>query len=279
MRVFSHSRLSSFESCPMQYRLRYIDEVDIERRETVESFLGRRVHETLQFFYERLASGMRLSEGDLLAHLSSSWQRNWHRNVKIVRADQSVEDYRAFAEKCLRNYYRDNAPFDRGTTVATEMAVLFSLDPSRQLQIRGYIDRLVGLGPGVYEIHDYKTSRRLPTTRDIQRDRQLALYQMAVVHMLPDVREVTLVWHYLAFGRRLASSRTPEQLAALRQETAALVDRIDEATARNEFPPRVSRLCDWCDYRHACPAWVPTQAALEFGVPIPAPPFSSATES
>jgi hypothetical protein len=35
MSVFSHSRLSSYETCPLQYRLRYVDELQIDRRETI----------------------------------------------------------------------------------------------------------------------------------------------------------------------------------------------------------------------------------------------------
>jgi len=40
----------------------------------------------------------------------------------------------------------------------------------------------------MYEIHDYKTSRRLPMQATIDRDRQLALYQMAVHQMMADAR-------------------------------------------------------------------------------------------
>ncbi len=85
MPVFSHSRLASYETCPMQYRLRYIDQIDVERRETVESFLGRRVHEALQYLYDRLGEGALLTEQELLTHLDDAWEREWHAQVKLVR--------------------------------------------------------------------------------------------------------------------------------------------------------------------------------------------------
>lgn len=267
MAVYSHSRLASYETCPMQYRLRYVDLVDVERRETVESFLGRRVHETLQYLYERLAEGALLTLEELLTHLGDAWEREWHDQVKVVRADATVADYRATAERCVGNYYKANHPFDQGQTVATEMAVIFALDGDRDVHIKGYIDRLVRLAPGFYEIHDYKTSRRLPTQADLDRDRQLALYQMAVNQMMPDVRQVRLVWHYLAHGRRLRSQRTPEALEGLRRETLALIDRVEEAARREEFPAVRSRLCSWCDFRTLCPAWNPVQERLAFPGP------------
>jgi putative RecB family exonuclease len=262
MAVYSHSRLASYETCPMQYRLRYVDLIDVERRETVESFLGRRVHETLQYLYDRLAEGALLTEQELLTHLGDAWEREWHDQVQLVRADAKVADYRETARRCVANYYRANHPFDQGHTVATEMAVIFPLDGARDVQIKGYIDRLVRLAPGFYEIHDYKTSRRLPTQAEIDRDRQLGLYQMAVNRMMPDVRAVRLVWHYLAHGRRLRSQRTPEALEQLRGATLALIDRVEEATRRGDFPAVRSRLCGWCDYRPVCPAWNPVQGRL-----------------
>ena len=48
--VFSHSRLGCFEKCPRQFHYRYV-----ERRpapfESVEAFLGKRVHEILSTHY------------------------------------------------------------------------------------------------------------------------------------------------------------------------------------------------------------------------------------
>ena len=262
MAVYSHSRLASYETCPMQYRLRYVDLIDVERRETVESFLGRRVHETLQYLYDRHSDGALLTEQELLTHLDDAWDREWHDQVQLVRADAKVADYRETARRCVANYYRANHPFDQGHTVATEMAVIFPLDGARDVQIKGYIDRLVRLAPGFYEIHDYKTSRRLPTQAEIDRDRQLGLYQMAVNRMMPDVRAVRLVWHYLAHGRRLRSQRTPEALEQLRGATLSLIERVEEATRRDDFPAVRSRLCGWCDYRSVCPAWNPVQGRL-----------------
>jgi len=270
MAMFSHSRLASYEACPLQYKLRYIDEVDVRRRETVESFLGRRVHETLQYLHDRHTQGALLTLQELLTHLDDSWEREWHSRVQVVRPDRSIAAYRAFATRCVTNYYRLNHPFDRGETVGTELAVVFVLDRGRDVHIRGYIDRLVRLGPGMYEIHDYKTSRRCATQWDVDRDRQLALYQMAVHQMMSDAHQVRLVWHYLAHGRHLRSTRTPESLDRLRHDTLGLIAHIDRATRREDFPAVRSRLCDWCDYRAVCPAWHPVQTSLALEAPVTA---------
>jgi putative RecB family exonuclease len=262
MSVYSHSRLTSFENCALQYRLRYVDEVEVERRENIEAFVGQRVHEILQLLHERLRDGILLTEGELLGQLRSAWERTWHDAVLIVRRENSREDYRRAAERCVEHYYRANAPFDADRTLGTEVEVLFTLDAERDVRIRGYIDRLSTTGNGCFEIHDYKTSRRLPSQVDLDRDRQLGLYQMAVAARYPEAREIRLVWHYLAHGRRFQGTRHAGALERLRRETLAVVARIERATAEGDFPAHRSRLCDWCEFRAVCPAWNPVQESF-----------------
>lgn len=262
MPVFSHSRLSSFETCPLQYRLRYVDQVDIERRETVEAFVGRRVHETLEHLHGRILDGVVLSRQELLTHLHNIWYREWHDQILIVRPEMTQKDYLDFAERCVSNYHRSNRPFNKDQTVEIEMAVVFDLDQERDIQIKGYIDRLARLAPGHYEIHDYKTTRRFPKQENVDRDRQLAFYHMGIERMMADAKQIKLIWHFLAHNRKVTSRRTPEQLRQLKDQTLELIDHIDQATARGDFPANRTRLCDWCDYRAMCPAWNPVQESL-----------------
>jgi hypothetical protein len=46
MPIYSHSRLETFETCPQKYNFRYIDEIAKLKEQTVEAFVGSRVHET-----------------------------------------------------------------------------------------------------------------------------------------------------------------------------------------------------------------------------------------
>jgi putative RecB family exonuclease len=261
MPTFSNSRLNAYENCPMQYRLRYVDQVPIPPRESIEAFLGKRVHEALEFLYLNVSKGYKPSLLEITNHMHEAWDHEWSEAVHIVRTGETVAGYRAIAERCLANYYKKHDPFDRGRTLGVEVLVTFPLDADRDLHLQGYIDRLVDLGGGHYEIHDYKTSRRTPSQADVDRDRQLALYQLAVSQQLPDVASMRLVWHYLASGRMLVSTRSPDQLRQLRDDVIALIGKIERATAAQDLPPRISPLCNWCEYKPVCPAWAPTVSA------------------
>lgn len=249
MTVYSHSKLSTFRSCPWQYKLRYLDRVR-ETEEGVEAFMGSRVHSALEKLYRCRQKSHPFSLEDALEHYEGEWDRNWHDGVRVVRAEFAPEDYRETGRRCVRDYWRRYEPFDQGVPVGIERRVSVDLDSDKRIRLTGYIDRLDRVADGVYEIHDYKTSSSLPEQATADLDPQLALYQIAVENMWPDVREVTLVWHYLAFDAEIRSKRSPETLAQLREDTLALIAEIE---AEEEFEARESSLCDWCGLGALCP--------------------------
>lgn len=249
MSTYSHSQLSAYEQCPLKYKLRYRDKIrrDVEG---VEGFMGTMVHETLKKCYDNVRFTRVNTLGDLLAYYNKVWQENWHESILIMKQDLTQEDYRALGEKMIKIYYERYSPFDSDITISTEMGLNFALDDEKKYRMMGYIDRLSRTQDNVYEIHDYKTSSYLPGQEDADNDRQLGLYHIGIQRKWPQIGDVKLVWHYLAFDTELVSSRTPEAISALVQDTKSLIDEIESA---DDFPPRESSLCDWCEYPDLCP--------------------------
>jgi len=167
-----------------------------------------------------------------------------------VRKAYSPNHYKNAGRECIQRYYHRHAPFDNDTTVAVERRLDFSLDPESQYRITGLIDRLVKTDDGIWEIHDYKTSDRLPSQKDVDEDPQLGLYQMGLQQTWPEVQKVHLVCHFLRFDTMLSSTRRENHLESLREKTVELIDDIE---ATGSFPPRESSLCDWCDFQDLCP--------------------------
>jgi putative RecB family exonuclease len=249
MPTYSHSQLSTYETCPHQYRLNYIDKIKIET-EGIEAFMGSRVHEALEKLYRDLKVTKLNTLEDLISYYHENWEKNWSEMIQIVRKGYSAEDYRRLGEKCIIDYYNRYSPFDHGKTLGLEESISFPLDEEKGYWIRGFIDRVTLADHSVIEIHDYKTSGRLPTQKDVDSDRQLAFYHMGVEGRWNDIREIHLIWHYLAFDTEIRSSRTPEKLDQLRRETMELIQKIE---TDRDFAPKESPLCDWCDYQGLCP--------------------------
>ena len=250
MQLYSHSRLSSFENCPRQFKFRYVEKIKTER-ESVESFVGKRVHEILERLYHHVGRyGRPPSLAQVVERFQKDWQLHFHGQVHIVRDENDLGHYQDLGARCLENYYRSHYPFDDGETVGIEEHIQLALDPAGRYRVRGIIDRIVRRPGGRYEIHDYKTGGYVPPKKRLDGDRQLALYQIGLEQRYDDVEDVTLVWHYVAFNKTLTSSRTPDQLSALREET---IGRIDEIESAADYPAKTGPLCRWCEYRDLCP--------------------------
>lgn len=251
--VYSHSRLSSFENCPKQFHFRYVLNVPQET-EGVEAFVGKRVHEILERLYEFVDRGMVPSLEKVVARYHALFDEHYdEKRVRIVRSENSVSFYRELGVRCLRNYYLRHYPFDAGETLGIEERVLFDLDDEGEYRMQGIIDRIVRAPDGVVEVHDYKTGRWVPSQKKLDKDRQLALYQMGLAKTYGD-KPMRLVWHYVQSGQTRTSTRTPEDLDALRAHTIDLIHRVE---AETEYAPNKIPLCDWCEFKAFCPAWLP----------------------
>ncbi len=251
-KLFSHSRLSSFEQCKLKYKFRYIDQIIPEIEKTIESHLGNVVHSSLEWLYRQVKYGIIPSVDELVSYYSNKWKEDYEVGTLIVKKNLAIEHYFNKGVQFLINYYMEHKPFD-DNTIDVEKEIEISLDETGLYKIRGYIDRLAhNLKTGEYEVHDYKTSNSFPSDEQIENDRQLALYAIAIKEIYGKEKVVRLVWHYLSFNKKIHSSRTNEQLETLKRETIELIKEIE--TTKN-FTPTKSALCHWCEYKKMCPAW------------------------
>ncbi len=267
--LYSHSRLASYENCPKQFEFRYIQKVPSES-ESIEAFVGKRVHEILERLYLFVRRGQRPPLEKVVDRYQKLWEETYDaERVRIVREGTPVSFYRELGERCLRSYYLRHYPFDEDETLGIERRVVFPLDEAGEYKMQGVIDRISRARDGAIEVHDYKTGSRVPPQKTLDSDRQLALYQLGLAREFGDDQPFRLVWHYVARNQTRVSTRTPEQLATLREATIA---RIDEIRAATEFPARKIALCGWCEYRDRCPLWSDSASAAE----EPADPRTSA---
>lgn len=249
MTIYSHSRLSTFEQCQLKFKYRYIDKI-ISKTQSIEAFLGKMVHDTLEWLYFKTSQENIIPSIDkIIEYYANRWETSDNENIVIIKKGLTKKDYFNKGVKFILDYYGKHAPFEE-KTIGIEKRIVIELSESEGHKIQGFIDRLVhNPKKDEYEIHDYKTGNFLPKKEKFDTDRQLALYSIGVKELFGKDKNVVLVWHYLAHNIKICSQRTNEQLEQLKKEILELITKIESTT---EFIPNKSALCDWCEYKEMC---------------------------
>ena len=226
-----------------------MDGIKPEFKATIETFMGSRVHETLEKLYKDLKFMKDNSLEDLLKYLNDRWEREWAENIIINKKEYAKENYKKMAEKFITDYYNHHKPFNDITIIGLETEDKLKLSNGSSYHIR--IDKF-GCKDNVYYVCDYKTNSSMKDQDEADEDRQLAMYALWVNKKFKDAKKVVLKWHMLAFDKDVISERTPKELVQLEKETIDLIKEIEKC---RDYPTNVTGLCNYCEYQTMCPAF------------------------
>jgi len=219
-----------------------------EVESTIDAFVGSCVHKTLELLYRDLLKTKLNTLEDLLLFYDEVWRVDWKDSILINNKNFNKKHYYDLGKKCIRNYYEQYSPFDHDQTLGIEKNINMKWG---EYEITGYIDRLAREKRGVYSIHDYKTGSMMEQAY-ADKDRQLALYSIAVKEKFKQANEVKLIWHYVQFGEDVVSKRTDKELKELKNNILYLIKEINKAEDEDNFPA-IENKCDWCGFWKHCP--------------------------
>jgi RecB family exonuclease len=249
MKVFSNSKINTYQQCPRKFKLQYIDKIPIPKgAQNVEALMGSCVHNALRELYQKVSDGIQLSLADMQSFFTKQWTESIQEEIVIPKKGLTLEHFENNGLDMLKKYFDHYSPFDGPQTIALEKKVQFPLD---EYEVTGYIDRLSIRDGNIFEIHDYKTSSTFPTIADVENDSQLSLYQIGLSSLYPKVNQVVLIWHFLKFDQEVTTTRTTEELETIKQCTLSWIRKILHDPY---YPPNESPLCNWCLYEEFCPA-------------------------
>ena len=248
MPQFSHSKLQVYERCPLQYKFQYIVKYKAKQENTVEAFMGSRVHDTMELLYRDLLKTKLNTLEDLLLFYNETWRVEWKNEIVINNKEFTKKHYYDLGKQCVKNYYKKYYPFNQDQTLGIEKKINLKWG---EVEIIGYIDRLSRVEKGVYAVHDYKTGS-IMEQEYADKDRQLALYSIAIKQSFREAKKIKLIWHYVAYGEDVISERTDKQLDELKQNILEIISEITQAEKEDNFPAKETK-CEWCGFWDYCP--------------------------
>ncbi|WP_430501833.1 RecB family exonuclease [Micromonospora trifolii] len=248
----SPSRAADFKTCPLLYRFRSIDR--LPERTTIEQARGTLVHAVLERLFDLPATG-RTPEaaGDLVA---PQWDRLVTEQPELAGIFDGADpagpvEFLRSAAGLLQGYF---AVEDPTRLEPAERESLISAVVDEELLIRGYLDRLDVAPDGALRVVDYKTGGAPREAFEARALFQLKFYALVLWRTRGVVPRVLRLL-YLRDAEVLDYTPDADELVRFERTVVALWRAIEQATARQDFRPRPSRLCDWCSHQALCPSF------------------------
>jgi len=235
MKPLSYTQISLYQSCPLQYKLQYIDGLK-PKYKWYFSF-GSTLHLCAQYFFK-----VRVPPPPSLEELLQFYEGSW-----ISEGYESAEEeanYKTYGSEILSKFWEIHSA-DFRMPVAVERIFYIDIEG---VKLRGYLDRVDKLESGGLSIVDYKSNQGLFTQDDVESNLQLTLYQLAAEQTwhLP-VERLTL-YHLRSNTPCSCAARDETRLEEARHLVLAVAKNITEG----KFSAIENQYCP-CDFAEHCP--------------------------
>jgi putative RecB family exonuclease len=254
----SPSRVSSFTSCPMQFRFSSIEK--LPEPPGVATTKGTIVHRALELLFVRPA---RDRTPDALADdlATALDEYRTHPDFVGLRLDgDAVERFERDCSALIDKYFAMEDP-----TTIREIGLELWMEASvGDLTLRGIIDRLELDADGELVVTDYKTGRA-PSGNFEQKSLAGVHFYSFLCEAVFGKRPAKIRLMYLASGETIETVPSAQSVKFITTRTTAVWSAVARACSVGDFRPRQSKLCDWCSFKQWCPAFGgdPSLAATE----------------
>jgi len=244
----SPSRVSSFTSCPMQFRFSSVQR--LPEPPGVATTRGSIVHRALELLFERAATER--TPAALATDLDTALDEySTHPDYVGLRlGDDDQEKFRADCDKLIERYFDMEDPRAiRDIGLEIRMAAQVG-----SLELRGIIDRLELDENGDLVVTDYKTGRA-PSGRYEQKSLAGVHFYSFLCEAVLGKRPAKIRLMYLSNGETIETVPSAQSVRFINTRTNAVWKAVERACVTGDFRPNQSKLCDWCSFQQWCPAF------------------------
>lgn len=227
----SYSALETFRRCPLKFKFQYVDRIRTPKSK--EALFGTLLHSALKILHE---PGLIIpTEEEILKYIADNW------DASIYSSEQESAAAFLQAVKIMKDYYAKNYPADFNV-VALETPFEAPVKAWNELHlITGKIDRIDKTPDGLFEVIDYKTTKKMPSQESVEKDLQLSIYHLGLSRRWPSIiqekRPVKVSLYYLKHGEKLSSIRTADNLEATEESLIKNLESVGRAYQTQKFDP------------------------------------------
>jgi len=253
----SHTRLDSFENCPLGFKAKYIDKVPESRHYL--ALLGGFFAAWSKRYIDHLVETRQPSDHAAgRALLEEQWKtRDTHKEFKML--SESVR----FEARELVDGFLASHTFEPARVLGTELNVALREDWevtdwfAKDAFFRAKLD-LATLPPSddgkIVGITDYKTSFAAWSEEETKNSAQLRRYAVAMSSFMPDTDRFDVTLDFVRSGIvRGPYPFEPEVAVEEKASIVAISDRIESALKTGKWEPTPGAGCQYCPIFEKCP--------------------------
>jgi phage nucleotide-binding protein len=235
---FSHSRVSTFEKCPYQFKLRYLDQIDVIPDPLADDplIVGNAIHTGAEKD-ERAMLNFYFSQFTLIGDL------HINEATKLTALLKKLKDHLGGMPGNFKQEYKIERP-----------------------EFVGFVDLIVSNSDGTVDIYDFKYSNHVQNYLD---SKQLHLYKFYLEREGFKVNRLGFIFipktsirqkkteDLYQFRKRLIETLAKMEIQVVYvdydfQRVKEFWDSCEAIREATEFPKKQTKLCDWCSFQKYC---------------------------
>ena len=240
--------MDTYDKCPKKYHYRYIEKVEIEQKTWSHTEFGSCAHKILELFHQRILDGESDPEGYSILMKRCFVDAVKEFNIEVLEETTwspqgekpGVKYLREIMQDYLDGIRKDGLP----PVVGIEEPFSFNLD--EHTLVRGFIDRVDFVEPGVYRVVDYKTSKDGKYLSGFQ----LLVYAEALRRKYPDLKKV--LGSYMLLKHKCKTIDFEFSLDDIRNCETKMIKKASSIKIEDVWVKKPTPLCGFCDYKSIC---------------------------
>lgn len=255
------SRVTPYLKCPLKFKYKNDDEIKVEFVERPATFMGTVIHDTLENIFDITETPIeKRDKVDVREMVRDVWRTVQNKNTRqpLTKEERtelfgSREQERAFGLKSINIIKNFLAGADLSIVpLALEEWVQCDAD---EFTLAGRVDRVDQESDDEIAIWDYKTGK-LPYHKNIKKmmehDFQIPIYSVIAGKRYPGAKRIRAGLIYVQYSKVYDIVWEREELEELEND---LIKQLKDIKNQDKFPPKLNKLCPWCDYKDICPAY------------------------
>ena len=262
---FSYSKLSTYLSCPMKFKLKYVDG-NYDSSEAIHLDLGNIAHKVLEIKHRNIIDGLgndytylKSVFNDGIAEETEKDKGNFLIGFNSIK-DKYGEDIISTENPKSKLSYYDKIDIFNKYLVEDELEddwkpiaieLHFEFEYEGNIILHGFIDRVDQNSKGEIRVVDYKSSNMPFEHKDLTTPLQMFIYTLACEHIYGKT-PIEHVYDMIFIGEKQYAC-TKGYYKRGKKKLDGLIHKIVESEKSGIYKPSPTPLCHWCEFSKTNP--------------------------